>query len=116
MPNQPETRTYKARLDVIREAVKRVLKERKFVLDTEQSNSLYLQTDWIEDGRHRSMAKVNIKPLERNKTEVKLHLLVQKRGVFGKDWEPENKIGVDVYRGFFDDVEMESYRVLYDGP
>jgi hypothetical protein len=102
-------------LDIIREAVKRVLDKKKFFLDEEQSNSLYIQSEWLEEGRYRSMVKAALKPLERSRTEVRLQILVEKKGVFKDDWEPADEIGIDVYRSFLDDVEMEGYRVLYDG-
>ncbi|MGD8371505.1 MAG: hypothetical protein PVF76_05230 [Syntrophobacterales bacterium] len=115
VPNRPETRVYQSRLDIIREAVKRVLDKKKFFLDEEQSNSLYIQSEWLEEGRYRSMVKAALKPLERSRTEVRLHILVEKKGMFKEAWEPEDEIGIDVYRSFLDDVEMEGYRVLYDG-
>lgn len=115
VPNRPETRVYQSRLDIIREAVKRVLDKKKFYLDEEQSNSLYIQSEWLVEGRYRSMVKAALKPLERNRTEVRLHILVEKKGMFKDGWEPADEIGIDVYRSFLDDVEMEGYRVLYDG-
>lgn len=112
--NQPETKVFKTNPDVLREAVERVLKKKKFSLNAERSDQLHLQTEWLEDGRYRSMIKAEIKPVSRSRTELTLHQLLEKKRLFKEEWEPMDVVGEDTYRMWMGDIEMEAYRVLYD--
>ncbi|MDH3801632.1 MAG: hypothetical protein OEU80_06050, partial [Deltaproteobacteria bacterium] len=112
--NRPQKKVYKAKPDVVKEAVERVLEKKKFYLDTRQSNELHIQTEWLEESGYRSMAVVDIKPLRRNQTELKLKLYLEKKLTFRDKWEPMDEIGEDTYKIMLSDIEMECYRVLYD--
>ena len=112
--NRPQKKVYKAKPDVVKEAVERVLEKKKFYLDTRQSNELHIQTEWLEESGYRSMAVVDIKPLRRNQTELKLQLYLEKKLMFRDKWEPMDEIGEDTYKIMLSDIEMECYRVLYD--
>ena len=114
--NKPETQVLPAKPEVVRTAVERSLDKKDFSLDTEKSNSRHVQTEWLVDGKYRSMAKVDLKPTGKSKTEVRLQLLMQKKSMFGKEWQTMDEIGEDSYRLLMGDIEMECYRVLYDGP
>ena len=116
VPNRPETRVLPAKSEVVRTAVERVLHKKNYSLDSEMSNSLHLQTEWLEEGKYRNMVKADLKPIEKSKTEVTLHVLIQEKKLFKEEWEPIDEIGEDTYRIIMGDVEMECYRVLYDGP
>jgi hypothetical protein len=112
--NRPQKKVYKAKPDVVKEAVERVLEKKNFYLDTRQSNELHIQTEWLEESGYRSMAVVDIKPLRRNQTELKLQLYLEKKLAFRDKWEPMDEIGEDTYKIMLSDIEMECYRVLYD--
>jgi hypothetical protein len=112
--NRPQKKVFKLKSDVVKEAVERVLEEKKFILDSEQSNELHVQTEWLEDGGYRSMAVVEIKPLSKGQTQLKVHLLLEKKLAFRDEWDPMDEIGEDTYRLLLSDIELECYRVLYD--
>ncbi len=112
--NRPEKKVFKVKPDVLREAIERVLKKKKFTLDTKQSNNLHLKTEWLEDQPYRSMVVADIKPLSRGKTELTLKMHLEKKLVFRNKWKPIDEIGEDTYRLMLGDIEMECYRVLYD--
>ena len=112
--NRPQTKVFRLKPDVVREAVKRVLEKKKFYLDPEKSTPLHLETEWLEDGGYRSMAVIDIKPLARSRTELELKMLLEKKVVFKDKWKPVDEIGADTYKMMLGDIEMECYRVLYD--
>ena len=112
--NRPQKKVFRLKPNVVREAVERVLEDKKFVLDSRQSNESRIQTEWLEDGGYRSMAVVDIKPLSKGKTQLKVHLQLEKKRVFRDDWEPMDEIPEDTYKMMLSDIEMECYRVLYD--
>ena len=112
--NRPQKKVFKLKPDVVKEAVERVLEDKKFTLDSKQSNELRIQTEWLEDGVYRSMAVIVIKPLDRGQTQLKVHLLLEKKLLLRDEWEPMDEIGEDTYRLMLSDIEMECYRVLYD--
>ena len=112
--NRPQKKVFRVKPDVVKEAVERVLEKKKFYLDTRQSNELRIQTEWLEESGYRSMAVVEIKPLSRGQTEIKLHLQLEKKLTFRDKWEPMDEIGEDTYKIMLSDIEMECYRVLYD--
>ena len=112
--NRPEKKVYKAKPEVVREAVVRVLEKKKFYLDPGQSTPLHVETEWLEDGGYRSMAVVDIKPLSKSRTELKLQMLLEKKLVFQDKWKPMDEIGADTYKMILGDIEMECYRVLYE--
>lgn len=112
--NKPQKKVFKLKPDVVKEAVERVLEDKKFTLDTRMSNKLRIQTEWLEDGGYRSMAVVNIKPLGKGQTQLKVHLQLEKKLMFRDEWETMDEIGEDTYRIMLNDIEMECYRVLYD--
>jgi len=112
--NRPQKKVFKVKPDVVKEAVERVLEKKKFYLDTRQSNELHIQTEWLEESGYRSMAVVDIKPLRKNQTELKLQMHLEKKLTFRDKWEPMDEIGEDTYKIMLGDIEMECYRVLYD--
>lgn len=112
--NRPQTKVFRLKPDVVREAVERVLEKKKFTLDTRQTNELHIQTEWLEDGGYRSMVVADIKPLARSKTELKLQMFLEQKLVFRDQWKPMDEIGEDTYKIMLSDIEMECYRVLYD--
>ena len=70
VPNRPETKVMPANSEVVRTAVERVLVKKFYSLDPEKSNSLHLQTEWLEEGKYRNMIKADLKPVGKSKTEV----------------------------------------------
>lgn len=112
--NRPQKKVFRLKHDVVKEAVERVLEKKKFYLDTRQSNELHIQTEWLEESGYRSMAVVDIKPLSKVKTELKLQLYLEKKLMFRDEWEPMDEIGQDTYKIMLSDIELECYRVLYD--
>jgi hypothetical protein len=112
--NRPEKKIFRMKPDVVREAVKRVLEKKKFILESKQSNAGHLETEWLEDKGYRSKVEADIKPLPRNKTELTLMMFLEKKLVFLDKWKPMDEIGEDTYRILMGDIEMECYRVLYD--
>jgi len=112
--NRPQKKVFRLKHDVVKEAVERVLEKKKFYLDTRQSSELHIQTEWLEESGYRSMAVVDIKPLSKVQTELKLQLYLEKKLTFRDKWEPMDEIGEDTYKIMLSDIEMECYRVLYD--
>ncbi len=112
--NRPQKKVFRLKPDVVREAVERVLEKKKFTLDTRQGNELHIQTEWLEDVGYRSMVVADIKPLSRNKTELKLQMFLEQKLVFRDKWKPMDEIGEDTYKIMLSDIELECYRVLYD--
>jgi hypothetical protein len=113
--NRPQKKTFKVRADVLREAVERALEKKKFTLDTKRSNQLHVQSQWLKDGRYRSMAVADIKPEARSRSQLSLQLYLEKKAMFSDEWKPMDEIGEDTYRVLLGDIEMECYRVLYEG-
>jgi hypothetical protein len=112
--NRPQQKVFKVKSDVVKEAVERVLEDKKFILDNRQSNESRIQTEWLEDGGYRSMAVIDIKPLSKGQTQVKVHLQLEEKLTFRNEWEPMDEIGEDTYKLMLSDIELECYRVLYD--
>ena len=112
--NRPQKKVFRLKHDVVKEAVERVLEKKKFYLDTRQSSELHIQTEWLEESGYRSMAVVDIKPLRKSQTELKLQLYLEEKLMFRDKWEPMDEIGEDTYKIMLSDIEMECYRVLYD--
>jgi hypothetical protein len=112
--NRPETKVFKMKPDVVREAVKRALEKKQFILVPKQSNELHLETEWLEEKGYRSRVEADIKVLSRSKTELTLMMHLEKKLVFLNKWKPTDEIGEDTYRILMGDIEMECYRVLYD--
>ncbi len=115
VPNRPETRVLPAKPEVVKEAVERVFVNKNYSLNTEKSTSLHLQSEWQEEGKYRNMVKADLKPVGKSKTEVSLHMLIQEKKMFKEEWVPMDEVGEDTYRILMGDIEMECYRVLYDG-
>lgn len=113
--NRPETKVLPAKPEVVKKAMERVFAKKQYYLDTEKSNSMHLQTKWLEDGKYRNMVKADLKPVSRSKTEVTLHVLIEEKKLFKEEWQPMEEVGEDTYRILMGEVEMECYRVLYDG-
>jgi hypothetical protein len=112
--NRPEKKVFKMQPDVVREAVKRALENKEFILESKQSSDLHLETEWLEDQGYRSRVEADIKVLSRNKTELTIVMFLEKKLVFRDKWKPMDEIGEDTYRILMGDIEMECYRVLYD--
>lgn len=112
--NRPETKVFKMKPDVVREAVERALEKKQFILESKQSNELHLETEWLEDQGYRSKVEADIKVLSRSKTELTVMMHLEKKLVFLDKWKPMDEIGEDTYRILMGDIEMECYRVLYD--
>ena len=112
--NRPQKKVFRLNPNVVREAVERVLEDKKFILDSGQSNELRIQTEWLEDGAYRSMAVVDFKTLSKGQTQLRVQILLEKKLAFRDEWDPMDEIGEDTYRLMLSDIEMECYRVLYD--
>ncbi len=115
VPNRPETKILPAKPEVVKKAMVRVFVKKNYSLDTEKSSSMHLQTEWLEEGKYRNMVKADLKPVSRSKTEVTLHVLIEEKKLFKEEWVPMAEVGEDTYRILLGEVEMECYRVLYDG-
>ena len=113
IPNKPATRVLGLKPSIVVKGVERVLKNKKFTLRPGQSDSQQLQTEWLIDGSYRSMIYAEVKPAGRGRSELTVHLILQKKKS-KETWQTVDEIGKDVYDDFMDAVQMESYRVLYD--
>ena len=114
-PNRPEKRVFRMKPEVVSEAVQKVLEKRNFTLAAKKSNELHFETEWLEDQGYRSKVEADLKPLSRSKTELTLTMYLEEKLLFRDKWEPMDTIGEDTYRILLGDIEMECYRVLYDG-
>ncbi|MEJ2430980.1 MAG: hypothetical protein P8075_18985 [Deltaproteobacteria bacterium] len=112
--NRPQKKVLRMKLEVVREAVQKVLEKRNFTLAAEESNELHLETEWLEDQGYRTRVEADLKPLSRSKTELTLTMFLEEKPLFRDKWEPMDTIGEDTYRILLGDIEMECYRVLYD--
>lgn len=112
--NRPETKVFKMKPDVLRQALERYMDKNKFSVDTEKSSPLHVQTKWLEDDSHRTMLVADMKPLSKTKTELRLQMFLEEKPMFQEKWKPTDEIGADTYRRMLGDIEMECYRVLYD--
>ncbi|UCG13239.1 MAG: hypothetical protein JSU72_01740 [Deltaproteobacteria bacterium] len=115
VPNRPVTKAFKARPDVLRKAVERALVNKNYGLETERSTFEHVETGWLRDGRYRSIVKGDIRPINRERTELTLTIIVEKKSLGKEVWNPWDEVGIDTYDQLMGDVEMEIYRVLYDG-
>ncbi len=114
VPNRPETKVFKMKSEVLREALERYMDKNKFEVDTEKSGPLHVQTKWLEDGRYRTMLVADMKPLSKSKTELRLQMFLEERPMLQDKWKSTDEIGEDTYRRMLGDIEMECYRVLYN--
>jgi hypothetical protein len=114
-PNRPATQTFKMKPEVVRRAVERAFEKKEFSLNTRQSTVWHLETEWLRDGRYRSMVKADVKPRDKGHTELTLHLVIEKKRLWEEEWQPMDEVGRDAYNGLMNDIQMETYRVLYDG-
>ena len=113
--NRPETRILDLNSSLVMTAFQRVLNKKKFIINNRRTDPQYIETEWLQDGLYRSMVKAKVKPLTKGRCELVFHLILQKKTVWKKSWQPVEEIGAEVYDRFADDVLMESYRLLYDG-
>ena len=114
VPNRPETKVFKFKSDVLREALERYMAKNKFYVDTERSSPLHVQTEWLEDGGYRTMLVADMKTLSKSQTELKLQMFLEQKSMFQDQWKPTDEIGADTYRRMLGDIEMECFRVLYN--
>ena len=114
VPNRPETKVFKFRSDVVREAVERYMDKNKFSVDTEMSSQLRVQTEWLQEGGYRTMLVADMKPLSKSRTELKLQMFLEQKSMFKDKWQPTDEVGEDTYRHMLGDIEMECFRVLYN--
>jgi hypothetical protein len=114
VPNRPQKKVFRLKPYVVKEAVERVLEKKKFTLDDRQSNEMHIQTEWLEEGGYRSMAVVDIKPISKTQTQLRVQMHLEKKLTFRDEYEPMDEIGEDTYKMMLSDIEMECYRVLYD--
>jgi hypothetical protein len=115
VPNRPVTRSFDVREEVLRKAVERVLINKNYVLDPEQSTAHQVRTKWLHDGSYRSMAIADLRPLKRSESELTLRVLFEEKGFMSEVFNPLDEIGSDTYDMLMDEVSLEAYRVLYDG-
>jgi hypothetical protein len=112
--NRPQTKVFKTKPDILREAVERALKKKKYSLNAERTDQLHLETEWLEQSGYKTFITADIKPISRNRTELTLHQLIEKKKLFKEEWEPLDVVGEDTYKIWMGDIEMETYRVLYE--
>jgi hypothetical protein len=112
--NRPQTKVFKTKPDILREAVERALKKKKYSLNAERTDQLHLETEWLEQSGYKTFITAEIKPISRNRTELTLHQLIEKKKLFKEEWEPLDVVGEDTYKIWMGDIEMETYRVLYE--
>jgi hypothetical protein len=115
VPNKPETRVFDLKPSIVIKGVERVLKNKRFTLKAGRPDSRQLQTEWLRDGSYRSMVYVEVKPAGKGHSELTVHLILQKKKALKESWQPVDEIGRHIYDNFMDDVQIESYRVLYYG-
>lgn len=113
--NKPEARMYEIKSSVVVKAVKKVLQNKKFSLDPAHSTAPRLETEWLQERSFRSRIVADIRPVSKNSSELKLQIFLEKQSTWQKTWQAVDKIGDRAYHEFFDDVQMECYRVIYDG-
>ena len=115
VPNKPETRVFDLKPSIVIKGVERVLINKKFTLKSGRSDSQQLQTEWLKDGSYRSMVYAKVKPAGKGHSELTVHLILQKKKALKESWQSVDEIRKDIYDDFMDAVQIESYRVLYDG-
>ncbi len=115
VPRRAESKVIDLKASVVRKAVVQVLSRRKFTLDSGRSNAQYLQTEWLRDGAYRNMVKAEVNSLDKDRTELTVDLILQKKTLWKESWQPVDKIRKDAYDDLMNDVLIESYRILYDG-
>lgn len=113
--NKPESRIFDMKPSVVMKAVKQVLEKKKFGLNSDLSGLRHVETEWLREGSYRSKIKADIRPLSHRSSELNVQIFLQHRSVWQKTWQPVDKIGDKVYTEFMDEVQMECYRVMYDG-
>ena len=113
--SRPETRAYDMKSSVVMKAVKQVLEKKQYTLNPERTNRQHLETEWAQTSSYRNMVKADVKSLAKNRTELAVQLILEKKNLWRESWQPADEIRKDVYDSFMDDVLMECYRVLYEG-
>ena len=113
--NRPETRILDLNSSIAMKALKRVLNKKNYTLNSGRTDPRQVETEWLQDGLYRSMVKAEVSPLAKGRCELTFHLILQKKTVWKKSWQPVKEIEAEVYDRFADDVLMEGYRLLYDG-
>lgn len=114
VPNRPESKIFDLKAAIVRKAVERVLVQKKYTLNPEQSNPYHLETEWLRDGRYRNRVRAQVKLLAKDQCELTVDLLLEQKAFWKESWEPLDKIEKDVYDNLMNDVLIESYRILYD--
>jgi len=100
---------------VVIKAVKRILEKKQYTLNPERTNRQHLETKWAQQSAYRNMVKADVKSLAKNRSELSVQLILEKKNFWRESWQPTDEIGKDIYDSFMDDVLMECYRVLYEG-
>ena len=100
---------------VVMKAVKRILEKKQYTLNPERTNRQHLETEWAQKSSYRNMVKADVKSLAKNRSELAVQLILEKKTLWRKSWQPADEIRKDIYDSFMDDVLMECYRVLYEG-
>ncbi len=112
--NQPQKDIIDVQPPVVKKALLQVLDKKNFKINTARTDQQNFETEWLEDGQYRSMVQAEILPVSKYRTQVILNLLVEKKGLLQKTWQPENEIEKTVYSDLMHEIVMESYRILYD--
>ena len=113
--SRPETRAFDMKSSVVMKAVKRILEKKQYTQNPERTNRQHLETEWAQTGSYRNMIKADVKSLAKNRSELTIQLILEKKNLWRESWQPADKIKKDIYNNFMDDVLMECYRVLYEG-
>ena len=91
--NKPESRMYRIKSSVVVKAVKKVLHNKKFSLDTERSNAQHFETEWLQERSFRSKIEADIRPLSKNSCELTMQIFLEKKTTWQKTWQAVDKIG-----------------------
>ncbi len=113
--NRAESKIFDLKAAVVVKAVERVLTQKKYTLNSEQSNPYHFETEWLQDGRYRNRVRAQVKPLAKDRSELIVELFLEQKTFWEESWQPVRKIEKDAYENLLNEVLIESYRILYEG-
>jgi len=108
-------RSFEFQEEIIVKALNNVLKERGFKGVRADAEKGRVETEYYVQGDFRTRVVALTKKVGRGQTEVNLNVITEKRSSSGSEWEPKRVLGKAQYEKFFDEIEMECYRVLSKG-
>ncbi len=104
-----ESRTYDASYELVFKAVASVLEQKGHRLSKVDPQEGLIDTEPVEMKYRRVRISAELKPLGRQRTEVRARIELSERGLMGSTYKPE-PVKMTMYDDLFTEIELQVYR------